>query len=141
MQQHLIKFKYHLREGKKVTKKVEIILCLAVSYTDAEVIANQFFEKNLGHDCVIESISKFQTHEILGFDTKYEKSWWKSRIKYVSEDNNGKIIIAYDRFLCYSDDLAGALKLIIERTKNAPMQGTIEQILSTSITYNLISNG
>lgn len=141
MLQWITKFKHTIQEGKKITKRQEVILSQAVSYADVEESHAKFIEEEGFVNPTDPDISKHQSHEILGYDAENEKLWWKVRIKCVTEDDKGKISIYYVRYLVHADDMEKALKLVKEKEKTSPMPGEIEAINMTNISYMLVPTG
>lgn len=151
MQQWLTRFKHTVVDGKKVSKRQEIILCQAISYSDVETAIAKFIEKEGFVNATAPDISKFQAHELLcGINDKVvsltesiesDMPWWKARIKYIAEEANGKINIFYARYLVYTDSLEKALKLIKEKEKGSAMPGELENITIAKIDYVRIPLG
>lgn len=141
MQQWMAKFKHNVPNGKTISKKQEIVLLQAESYADVEQLIAKFVTDEQFVGASSPDIAKHQTHEILGWNPEEQKYWWKARIKCVSEDENQKISIFYVRYLVYADNMEGALKLVKEKEKKAPIPGELEAINVCKIDHMLVPVG
>lgn len=138
----MIRLRHLVKIGKTVSKKPEVALCSAVSYTDAEAIAAKWIEEEqfqVSGDVIVTKLP--HNHEILGHNGHNEdeiKNWYKSQVKYISEGDKGKISIFYVRYLIYADSITKALDLIVEKESSSAVQGEIEKIVGTKIDYMLV---
>lgn len=123
----------------QIKKETIIGLCPAVCYTEAEAVANNLLEKLAITDFVIKGITQAISYQVLADTRPLEREddmfWFKSRIRYETIKDSGKVEVTYEYFLVYEEDIHAAAARVKRQMDGTMADGSIDQVMRTEITH------
>lgn len=125
-----VKFTKEFQDGtlKRVT---EPYLVNAVSFTDAEAIINKEVGEFIRGEFMVTSIAPQDFADIFKFDDS--DRWYKCKVYYVTEDDNGKEKKVANNFLVTAETAKIAYERIVDSLKGMMATFEVPSVVVTNI--------
>lgn len=115
---HLVKVKFTKEFQDGTLKRVtEPYLVSAVSFTDAEATINAEVGEFIRGEFIVCGITKQNYVDILHYDDS--DMWWKCKVSYTAEDDNGKEKKVNQNILCSAPTAKDVYERVTDHFKTA----------------------